>query len=42
MICGFFHASFGSAANLFATLSEPIIVRFDPTDQVDFKLKQAL
>jgi len=42
LICGFFHASFGSAADLFATLTGPIVEKFEPADQLDNKLKEAL
>jgi AraC-like DNA-binding protein len=42
MICGFFHASYGSSLELFGHLFSPIIERFDATDQVDRTLKSAL
>jgi AraC family transcriptional activator of mtrCDE len=42
LICGFFQASYGSAADLFATLTGPIVEQFAAADQLDFKLKQAL
>jgi AraC family transcriptional activator of mtrCDE len=42
LICGFFHASYGSSLDLFGHLSSPIVERFDASDQVDHKLKSAL
>jgi AraC-like DNA-binding protein len=42
MICGFFHASFGSSLELFGNLSSPIVERFDARDQLDHKLTSAL
>jgi AraC-like DNA-binding protein len=42
LICGFFHASYGSSLDLFGNLSSPIIERFDARDQLDHKLKLAL
>jgi AraC-like DNA-binding protein len=42
LICGFFHASYGSSLDLFGTLSSPIVERFDAKDQLDHKLKTAL
>lgn len=42
LICGFFHASFGSSLELFDNLSSPIVERFDARDQLDHKLRSAL
>jgi AraC-like DNA-binding protein len=42
MICGFFHASYGSSIDLFATLESPIVERFDATDQLGYRLEAAL
>jgi AraC family transcriptional activator of mtrCDE len=42
MICGFFHASFGSSLELFGKLCSPIVERFDARDQLDHKLTSAL
>jgi AraC-like DNA-binding protein len=42
MICGCFHASYGSAIDLFATLASPLVERFDATDQLGYRLKAAL
>jgi AraC-like DNA-binding protein len=42
LICGFFHASYGSSADLFGGLAAPIIEQFDERDQIDEKLKVAL
>jgi AraC family transcriptional activator of mtrCDE len=42
LICGFFHASYGSSLELFGHLSSPIVERFDAKDQLDHKLKSAL
>jgi AraC family transcriptional activator of mtrCDE len=42
LICGFFHASYGSSLDLFGHLSSPIVERFDARDQLDHKLKSAL
>jgi AraC-like DNA-binding protein len=42
LICGFFHASYGSSLELFGKLSSPIVERFDAKDQLDHKLKSAL
>jgi AraC family transcriptional regulator, activator of mtrCDE len=42
LICGFFHASYGSSLELFSDLSSPIVERFDARDQLDHKLKSAL
>jgi AraC-like DNA-binding protein len=42
LICGYFHASYGSSLDLFGTLSSPIVEQFDATDQLDQKLRSAL
>jgi AraC-like DNA-binding protein len=42
LICGYFHASYGSSTDLFGGLAAPIIERFDERDQIDEKLKTAL
>ena len=41
-ICGFFDASYGASIGLFRDLREPIVERFEPTDRIDAKLKEAL
>jgi AraC-like DNA-binding protein len=42
LICGYFHASYGSSTELFGTLTAPIIEQFAEGDQVDATLKTAL
>jgi AraC family transcriptional activator of mtrCDE len=42
LICGYFHASYGASAELFGTLSSPIVEQFDVGDQLDHKLQTAL
>jgi AraC-like DNA-binding protein len=42
MICGYFHASYGSSIDLFATLASPLVERFDATDQLGCRLEAAL
>jgi AraC-like DNA-binding protein len=42
LICGYFHASYGSSIDLFGTLSAPIVERFTAADRLDDKLKVAL
>lgn len=42
LICGYFHASYGAATDLFGTLKAPIIEQFEEGDQVDATLKAAL
>lgn len=42
MICGFFTASYGQAADLFSTLTAPIVEQFDASDELDHKFKRAL
>jgi len=42
LICGYFHASYGAATDLFGTLKAPIIEQFEEGDQVDETLRTAL
>jgi AraC family transcriptional activator of mtrCDE len=42
LICGYFHASYGSSTDLFGALATPLIEQFDEGDQVDESLKSAL
>jgi AraC-like DNA-binding protein len=42
MICGYFHASYGSSIDLFATLASPLVEQFDATDQLGCRLEAAL
>jgi AraC family transcriptional activator of mtrCDE len=42
MICGYFHALYGPALDIFETLSAPIVEQFCAGDQLDLKLKAAL
>ncbi|ABR91544.1 transcriptional regulator, AraC family [Janthinobacterium sp. Marseille] len=42
MICGYFRALYGASMNLFSSLATPIVEQFDPSDQLDYKLKSAL
>jgi AraC family transcriptional activator of mtrCDE len=42
LICGYFHASYGSSTDLFGTLRAPIVEQFQEGDQVDETLKAAL
>lgn len=42
LICGYFHASYGAATDLFGTLSAPIVEQFEEGDQVDGTLRAAL
>ena len=42
MISGYFHASYGSSIDLFATLASPIVEQFDATDQLGYRLEAAL
>jgi AraC family transcriptional activator of mtrCDE len=42
LICGYFHAAYGAATDLFATLAAPIVEQFDPREQLDTRLKQAM
>jgi AraC-like DNA-binding protein len=42
LICGYFHASYGSTTDLFGALTTPIVEQFDEGDRVDESLKAAL
>lgn len=42
LICGYFHASYGSSTDLFGALTAPLIEQFTEGDQVDESLKAAL
>ena len=42
LICGFFHASYGSSTDLFGGLAAPIVEQFDERDQIDEALTTAL
>lgn len=42
LICGYFHASYGAATDLFGTLKAPIVEQFEEGDQVDETLRTAL
>jgi AraC-like DNA-binding protein len=42
LICGYFHASYGSSTDLFGALTSPLVEQFDEGDQVDETLKTAL
>ena len=42
LICGYFHASYGTSTDLFGTLKAPIVEQFEEGDQVDETLKAAL
>jgi AraC-like DNA-binding protein len=42
LVCGYFHASYGSSADLFGSLSSPIVEQFAASDHLDHKLKSAL
>jgi AraC family transcriptional activator of mtrCDE len=41
-ICGFFNASFGQSVGLFRELREPVVEKFEPTDKIDLKLREAI
>jgi len=41
-ICGFFNASFGPSVGLFRELREPVVEKFEPTDNIDMKLREAV
>jgi AraC family transcriptional activator of mtrCDE len=41
-ICGFFNASFGQSIGLFRELREPVVEKFEPTDKIDLKLREAI
>ena len=42
LICGYFHASYGSSTDLFGALTTPLVEQFDEGDQVDETLKTLL
>jgi AraC family transcriptional activator of mtrCDE len=42
LICGYFHASYGSSLELFGNVASPIVERFDAKDGLDHTLKSAL
>ena len=42
LICGYFHASYGSSTDLFGALTAPLIEQFSEGDQVDESLRAAL
>lgn len=42
LICGYFHAAYGAATDLFSTLATPIVEQFDPREQLDARLRQAM
>jgi AraC-like DNA-binding protein len=42
LICGYFRATYGSSIDLFASLSTPIVERFEPADELGSKLQAAL
>ena len=41
-ICGFFNASFGQSVGLFRDLREPVVEQFEPSDEIDGKLHEAM
>ncbi|MGF6228040.1 AraC-like DNA-binding protein [Inquilinus ginsengisoli] len=41
-ICGFFNASFGQSVGLFRELREPVVEKFEPTDRIGLKLREAV
>jgi AraC family transcriptional activator of mtrCDE len=41
-ICGFFNACFGQSVGLFRDLREPVVEKFEPTDKIDLKLREAM
>ena len=41
-ICGFFNASFGQSVGLFRDLREPVIEQFEPSNNIDGKLREAM
>src|SRR3954452_5593820 len=41
-ICGFFNASFGQSVGLFRELREPVVEKFEPSDKIDLKLREAV
>lgn len=42
LICGYFHASYGSSTDLFGALTAPLVEQFVEGDEVDESLKTAL
>lgn len=42
LICGFFHARYGSSTDLFESLRSPIVEQFDETHRLDQVLKSAM
>ncbi|WP_306848304.1 AraC family transcriptional regulator [Luteibacter jiangsuensis] len=42
LICGFFDACYGSAVDLFSTLTTPIVEQFSEADRLDTTLKNAI
>lgn len=38
LICGYFHASYGTSVNLFSTLNAPIVEQFDSAQHIDHTL----
>jgi hypothetical protein len=42
LVCGYFRATYGSSIDLFASLSTPIVERFEPSDELGSKLQAAL
>jgi AraC family transcriptional activator of mtrCDE len=42
LICGYFHASYGSSTDLFEGLRSPIVEQFDESDRLDQTLKSAM
>jgi AraC family transcriptional activator of mtrCDE len=42
LICGFFHATYGSSVDLFEPLRSPIVEQFDESDRLDQMLKAAM
>jgi AraC family transcriptional activator of mtrCDE len=42
LICGYFRATYGSSIDLFASLTAPIVERFEPADELGSKLQAVL
>ncbi|AOB30263.1 AraC family transcriptional regulator [Bordetella sp. H567] len=42
LICGYFQASYGTAVNLFSTLTAPVVEQFDSAQQIDRTLMSVL
>src|SRR3569623_756130 len=42
LICGYFHASYGTSTDLFGALTAPLVEQFEEGEQVDETLKSAL